>query len=139
MSASVQVYQDIDDKDEEVPVEMATRIGAAVRFLQHEARASGLAELAAALGAAERVAIGSLSAPGGDTPGTSSIGRLCEILSLAGTDAEQAFRLRALAELSAAMSFDQLMRLAYLAECNPPHLGSLITMLSEDVEALARG
>src|ERR1700742_143805 len=100
MSASVQAYQDVQI-EEDAPVEMAVRIGAAVRFLQHEARASGLSELAAALGAAERVAIGCLAPTGGgDGAAPSAIGRLCEILSLAGSEAEQAFRLRALAELS---------------------------------------
>jgi hypothetical protein len=121
--------------DDEAPAEMASRIGAAIRFLQHEAKAAGLYAVASALTAAEHAAtVWPLASDGSsEACGCESI---AQMLALTGSEAEQTFRLRALAELSAKLSLNELLRLAHLADDDTRHVGSLITMLSEDASAL---
>jgi hypothetical protein len=123
--------------DEETLGEMAARIGAAIRFLQHEAKAAGLYGVASALNPAERVATAwPLATEPGATGACRCEEHLHQMLALSGSEAEQTFRLRALAELSAKLNLNELLRLAHLADEDARHVGSLITMLSEDASAL---
>ncbi len=122
--------------DDEAPAEMAARIGAAIRFLQHEAKAARLYAIASALGAAERAATVWPLATDGSAPEACACEDIHQLLALTGSEAEQTFRLRALAELSERLSLNELLRLAHLAEDSSRHVGSLITMLSEDAAAL---
>lgn len=126
----MQLYED------EAPAELAARIGAAIRFLQHEAKAARLYGIASALSPAERAATVWPLAADGSEIAACACEDIHQVLALSGSEAEQAFRLRALAELSAKLSLNELLRLAHLVDEGPRHVGSLITMLSEDASAL---
>ena len=125
--------------------ETAQRIAAALRFLQHEARAASLESVTNALIKAEQTIVKGATIETGAT-----INRPPIEISAAGepdwieflrskaelSPAERAFHLRAMTEISEILTTDELLGLAFLCTNYPTHLNSLVDMLISDTNTL---